>query len=50
MKILIMQCESDLWYRNKVAARYIVQAISINGDYITKDGQVKKEDAAVIEK
>lgn len=49
MKILIMQCESDLWYRNKVAKTYLVTGIN-KTSYMTKDGPVRKEDAAVIEK
>lgn len=50
MKILVMNCsDSKLWYNKKVSSRYLVQAISVNGDYITKEGQVKKDDAVIIE-
>lgn len=50
MKIMIMNCPNKgLWYSDKIGNRYKVDKITAS-KYITKDGEVSKEDAVVIEK
>jgi len=50
MKVMVMSCNNkNLWYANKIGKVYEVKKVN-NSNYLTKDGGIDKEDAAVIEK